>query len=341
MRRSLLVTLLAATAAFVPTAAFAQEDSGPRFRQREVRPDSGTPTQNDSAPRQLFRQERQERQAPPPQVQQQFQQAAPAPVQQAERPQFRQRPQFQPQLDSQPARGQFRQQQQGDAGQAFRQQRQGFGDDRRFDGGQVQNNVPAPAFQPDRQQDRPGFRRDGQPNGQAFGSGRPDNRQGFRPDQRGQGFGNDGFRRDGFRNDGVRNDGFRNDGFRNDGARNGWNGGNRGYDRRDNGNRGRWNRDWRNDRGYDWQSYRNYNRNAFNLPRYYAPYGWNYGYRRFSVGLTLSSLLFSQSYWIDDPEYYRLPPAYWPYQWVRYYNDALLVDTTNGYVVDTVYDIFW
>ena len=102
-----------------------------------------------------------------------------------------------------------------------------------------------------------------------------------------------------------------------------------------------WSRQWRNDNRYDWGRYRQQNRNLFRLPRYYAPYDWNYGYRRFSIGVTLSSLLWEQDYWIDDPAYYRLPPAYGPYRWVRYYNDALLVDIRSGYVVDTVYDIFW
>ena len=41
------------------------------------------------------------------------------------------------------------------------------------------------------------------------------------------------------------------------------------------------------------------------------------------------------------PYDYRLPEAYGPYRWVRYYNDALLVDIYTGEVVDTVYDIFW
>ncbi|MEG8047084.1 RcnB family protein [Sphingomonas aerolata] len=36
-----------------------------------------------------------------------------------------------------------------------------------------------------------------------------------------------------------------------------------------------------------------------------------------------------------------MPEAYGPYRWVRYYNDALLVDLDSGRVVDTVYDIFW
>ena len=109
--------------------------------------------------------------------------------------------------------------------------------------------------------------------------------------------------------------------------------------RADNG--GNWSRDWRRDRRYDWSGYRSRNRNIFHLPRYYAPYGWDYGYRRFGIGFTLSSILYGQNYWIDDPYYYQLPPAYGPYRWVRYYNDALLVDIYTGEVVDTVYDIFW
>ena len=110
-----------------------------------------------------------------------------------------------------------------------------------------------------------------------------------------------------------------------------------------NGNRGGggWSRDWRRDTRYDWNRWRTVNRNAFRLPRYYAPYGWNYGYRQFGIGATLSAVLFAQNYWINDPYAYRLPEAYDPYRWVRYYNDALLVDTYTGEVVDVIHDIFW
>lgn len=114
------------------------------------------------------------------------------------------------------------------------------------------------------------------------------------------------------------------------GQRNGWQNG-----------RGGWNRDWRRDARYDWGSWRSNNRNAFRLPRYYAPYGWSAGYRRFGVGAVLSSVLFTQSYWINDPWDYRLPEADGPYRWVRYYNDALLVDVYSGEVVDVINDIFW
>ena len=162
------------------------------------------------------------------------------------------------------------------------------------------------------------------------GDGRPDT---FARDRNGDGR-PDTFARD--RNGDGRADGFANRGRQND--RNGWNGG-RFDNQRFSGNR--WNRDWRSDGRYDWNRYRSGNRYTYRLPRYYAPGGWSYGYRRFSIGVTLQSVLWGQNYWIDDPYSYRLPPAYGPYRWVRYYNDALLVDIRSGEVVDTVYDIFW
>ncbi|WP_174285444.1 RcnB family protein [Sphingomonas bacterium] len=104
--------------------------------------------------------------------------------------------------------------------------------------------------------------------------------------------------------------------------------------------RGGWNNGWHGDRRYDWNGYRAQNRGAFHLPRYYAP-GGGYGYRRYSVGITLGYGFYGQNYWIGNPYTYRLPPAYGPYRWVRYYNDALLVDVRSGYVVDAAYGIFW
>ena len=104
---------------------------------------------------------------------------------------------------------------------------------------------------------------------------------------------------------------------------------------------GRFDRDWRHNNRYNWRDYRTRNRRVYHLPRYYAPYGWDYGYRRFGIGFRLDSILFGSNYWISDPYYYRLPPAYGPYRWVRYYNDALLVDIDTGEVVDVVHDIFW
>ena len=76
------------------------------------------------------------------------------------------------------------------------------------------------------------------------------------------------------------------------------------------------------------------------IGRYYAPYR-DWSYNRFSIGVFLDSLFYDQRYWIGDPYQYRLPPAPPGTQWVRYYNDVLLVDTWSGEVVDVIYDFFW
>jgi len=101
-----------------------------------------------------------------------------------------------------------------------------------------------------------------------------------------------------------------------------------------------WNRGWRNDNRYDWQRYRYSNRNLFRIGNYYSPYR-NYGYNRLSIGLILDSLFYSNRYWLNDPYQYRLPAAPYGTQWVRYYNDVVLVDVYTGEVLDVIYDFFW
>jgi hypothetical protein len=106
------------------------------------------------------------------------------------------------------------------------------------------------------------------------------------------------------------------------------------------GNRVQWNRGWRNDNRYDWQRFRYSNRGLFRSP-YYAPYGYGYGYNRLSIGGLLDEIFWGRNYWISDPWQYRLPPAPYGTQWVRYYNDVILVDVYSGEVVDVIYDFFW
>jgi hypothetical protein len=101
-----------------------------------------------------------------------------------------------------------------------------------------------------------------------------------------------------------------------------------------------WNRDWRQDNRYDWYSYRNSNRNIYRLGQYYSPYR-NYSYSRIGIGFSLDRLFFGSNYWINNPYQYRLPAAYGPYRWVRYYDDAQLVDIYSGQVVDVIYSFFW
>jgi hypothetical protein len=100
-----------------------------------------------------------------------------------------------------------------------------------------------------------------------------------------------------------------------------------------------WHSTWRNDNRYDWRRWRDRNHSLFNLGLYFDPFGW--GYRRYNVGWRLWPSYYNDSYWLNDPYMYRLPYAPWPYKWVRYYDDALLVNTYNGEVVDVMYDFFW
>ncbi len=202
--------------------------------------------------------------------------------------------------------------------------------------GQARPDAQAGQNRPDwnRGQDRPGFDRGNQQadRGQFDRNGRGDWRNDGRGDNRGD-WRNGG--RDGYQNR-QPNRAYGNvQGY----GRGGYNQGR--YNQGHYNQGGAWNRSWRNDNRYAWSNYRASNRGAYRLPRYYAPSGWGSGYRRFGVGFSLNSILYNQNYWIQDPYTYRLPEAYGAYRWVRYYNDALLVDLDSGRVVDTVYDIFW
>ena len=106
-----------------------------------------------------------------------------------------------------------------------------------------------------------------------------------------------------------------------------------------NGKRHRWSAAWRYDHRYDWRSYRSRNGSLYRFGRYYDPYGW--GYHRCSIGFNLWPSYYGSSFWLNDPWYYRLPAAYGPYRWVRYYNDVALVNIYTGQVIDVVYNFFW
>jgi hypothetical protein len=143
-------------------------------------------------------------------------------------------------------------------------------------------------------------------------------------------------RRDDWR-DGRRGD-WRDDrrGWRRDDWRWGWNG-RPGWD-----NRAfhPWNRGWRANRFYDWFDFRRGNQFLFRPGPYFAPFR-SHRYSRVDRGFFLDSLFFQPRFFINDPWAFRLPPAYGPYQWVRYYDDVLLVDIYTGEVVDVIHSFFW
>jgi Nickel/cobalt transporter regulator len=113
----------------------------------------------------------------------------------------------------------------------------------------------------------------------------------------------------------------------------------RGY-RGNNSQNYRWKQTWRNDSRYNWSGHRDRYRNHYRPGRYYSPYR-GHSYRRYGIGINIGSAFFGSRYWISDPSYYRLPPAYGPYRWVRYYDDVLLIDLRSGRVVDAIHDFFW
>lgn len=100
-----------------------------------------------------------------------------------------------------------------------------------------------------------------------------------------------------------------------------------------------WRNHWRSDRRHDWRDYRRRNRSIFHIGFYTDPFGW--GYQRYNVGWQMRPNYYSSRYWISNPAYYRLPYAPPGMQWIRYYDDAVLVDTYTGEIVDVLYNFFW
>ena len=100
-----------------------------------------------------------------------------------------------------------------------------------------------------------------------------------------------------------------------------------------------WNGSWRDNHRYNWSNWRKRNRWLFNLGFYNDPFGW--GYRPYSIGWRMWPNYYSSQYWLNDPWRYRLPYAPPGYRWVRYWDDAVLVDTWSGQVVDVIHSFFW
>ena len=86
-----------------------------------------------------------------------------------------------------------------------------------------------------------------------------------------------------------------------------------------------WQRNFRAEKRYHWKPYR-------------KPHGWYY--RRWVFGMILPSLFWNQDYWIADYNNYGLPNPPYGYVWVRYGDDALLVNVRSGYILQVVYGLF-
>jgi Ni/Co efflux regulator RcnB len=102
--------------------------------------------------------------------------------------------------------------------------------------------------------------------------------------------------------------------------------------------RANWDRNWRNNNRYDWRNYRERHRSAFHLGLYVDPFGW--GYQSFNIGYRMYPAYYGNQYWID-PAMYDLPYPPPGAAWIRYWNDAVLVDTYSGTVLDVIPGFFW
>ena len=82
----------------------------------------------------------------------------------------------------------------------------------------------------------------------------------------------------------------------------------------------------------DWRGWRDRN------PGFYARGSWSapFRYTAFRAGVRIAPLYYGTRYVIVDPWRYHLPAAGWGRTWVRHYNDAILVDTRRGIVIDVI-----
>jgi Ni/Co efflux regulator RcnB len=94
--------------------------------------------------------------------------------------------------------------------------------------------------------------------------------------------------------------------------------------------------------GYSHRSfYRNWNwtYDRYRIGPYYRPHGWYY--RRWVFGDFLPIAFFAETYRLYDYWFYNLPVPPYGCEWVRYGDDALLVDMRTGEVIQVIYGVFY
>lgn len=98
----------------------------------------------------------------------------------------------------------------------------------------------------------------------------------------------------------------------------------------------------------EWDRYRNFDRRAwqengraqrrYHWNSYQRPRGWYY--RRWTYGMVLPSLFWGRQYWIDSYWDFGLPDPPYGYVWVRYGDDALLVNVETGDILRVIYGLY-
>lgn len=89
----------------------------------------------------------------------------------------------------------------------------------------------------------------------------------------------------------------------------------------------------------EWQDHRKANRNLYKKKAYVAPKG--YKYKAVKVGAKLDRPLYAKPYWVTNYSTYRLPKLSKNLNYIRYGNDVLVVNMTNGRVTRVYDNFFW
>lgn len=99
-----------------------------------------------------------------------------------------------------------------------------------------------------------------------------------------------------------------------------------------------WNNRPRNfDRGGYQRNFRAEHR--FSYGAYRRPEGWYY--RQWRYGEFLPTLFWARDYWINNWWMFDLPIPPYGYEWVRYGDDALLINVYTGEILEVEYGVFY
>ncbi len=89
----------------------------------------------------------------------------------------------------------------------------------------------------------------------------------------------------------------------------------------------------------DWRDYRATHRQVYQRGAYAAPRGYNY--RPVNAGYRFAPAQYNSRYWLNNYSTYRLPNPGYNQRWMRYGNDAVLIDTRRGVALRVISAFFF
>ncbi|MDR3511894.1 MAG: RcnB family protein [Caulobacteraceae bacterium] len=86
--------------------------------------------------------------------------------------------------------------------------------------------------------------------------------------------------------------------------------------------------------GNDFRSSRRFHPGPYHRPQGWYQHSWRHGE-------ILPPLFWGEDYWLMDYWMFSLSPPPYGYVWVRYGDDALLIDRATGEIVEVIYGVFY